>query len=76
LWGSNDPKAIGVEAIYHRDLEAVGSGAPRATVECNMREVYLVKRRSQQEFTRPTTFFGRQLVSFTHASRFTFHEIR
>jgi hypothetical protein len=41
-----------------------------------MREVYLVKRPSQQEFTRPATFFGRQILSFTNASRFTRHEIR
>ena len=35
LWGSIDPKAIGVEAICLQGLGAADNGAPRAIVECS-----------------------------------------
>lgn len=75
-WGSTDPKAIGVEAIYLQDLGPADSGAPRAIEECNMREAYLVKRRSLQGFVLPATCIVINLLSFSIASRFTRYEIR
>jgi hypothetical protein len=75
-WGSSDLKATEVEPTYLQDLGVADSGAPLVTVECNMREAYLVKRRSLQELALPATSIVINLLSFSNVSRFTLHEIR
>ena len=75
-WGSNDPKETGVEVICLQDLGVADSEPPRVTVECSMREAYLVKRRSRQEIALPAISIVIDLLSFSTVSRFTLHEIR